>query len=390
MIRAATFFFSAVLCVVSCAAAATPRVPSGFTIAQIATVEGARSLAFAPDGTLFAGTRGGEVYAIPHADGAGAAGAPRAIAHFDDAPASGVAFSGSDLYVGTTSAIWRLTYNARSPRLLSPPYKLASVRTGSPPPGSDGDVHTTTSVAAFRNIIYASVGSSCNACVETDATRATIGRVRDGRYEPIAKRNRNAIALAVNTNTGALWEGTAGEDDLPAGHPYEIFDDVTAHAIPADYGWPFCYENRKRNPVRAWSGQSCADTVIPRVVFPAYETPMAAVFYPQASRGPYVFPAKYRGGAFVALHGSWHGPAQGLQGFMPPRVVFVAMRGDTPARPVDWNNPDAQWNEFVGGYQDGGTPHRSGRPGGIAVGPQGDLFVSDDATGAIYRIRPGK
>jgi glucose/arabinose dehydrogenase len=127
---------------------------------------------------------------------------------------------------------------------------------------------------------------------------------------------------------------------------------------------------------------------VPRVVFPAYETPIGAAFYPEKLSGPHAFPVKYRGGAFVALHGSWHGPAQGLSGYVPPRVVFVAMHGDVPATPVHWSDPTAQWSEFVGGYQAGASIRRIGRPTGIAIGPQGDLFVADDQTGAIYRIRP--
>ena len=59
-----------------------------------------------------------------------------------------------------------------------------------------------------------------------------------------------------------------------------------------------------------------------------------------------------------------------------------------PAHSVNWSDPTAQWLEFVSGYQQDGTPRRFGRPAGIAVGPQGDLFVADDAAGAIYRIRP--
>ncbi len=46
----------------------TPAPPQGFTIRTVATVHGARELAFAPDGTLFAGTGGGAVYIVPHAE----------------------------------------------------------------------------------------------------------------------------------------------------------------------------------------------------------------------------------------------------------------------------------------------------------------------------------
>jgi glucose/arabinose dehydrogenase len=245
------------------------------------------------------------------------------------------------------------------------------VRTGSAPAGSDGDVHTTTSVTIDGKTVYASVGSSCNQCVETDPTRATVGKIENGRYVVVARRIRNAIALAVDPSTHHLWVGDAGQDELPPGHPYEFFDDVSARRQPVDYGWPFCYENHRQKP---GTHENCANVARPQVVFPAYETPIGAVFA--------------RGGAFVTLHGSWHGPREGLGGYMPPRVVFIPMKNGRAARAVHWNDPSTQWNEFVGGYQDGGTVKRIGRPSGITVGPHGDLYLADDGTGAIYRITP--
>ena len=102
--------------------------------------------------------------------------------------------------------------------------------------------------------------------------------------------------------------------------------------------------------------------------------------------GRYAFPARYRGGIFVTRHGSWHTP-NGCAG--APEVDFVPMHGDAPATPVDWNDPTRQWQPFVRGYQPGcGASARIGRPTGITVGVDGSLFVADDATGAIDRIRP--
>lgn len=349
---------------------ASPAVQPGFSIQQIATVDGARELAAAPNGDLFVGTTGQDVYIIPRADASGAAGTPRVFAHFDDSPAAGVAFSNSALYVGTQFAIWRIPYRSGDMHARSV-QKLASVR----PSGIARD-HVTTSVAVARGALYASVGSSCNACrPDVDATRATIGRVAGGSYQVIAKNIRNAIALTANENTGSVWGGVAGQDELPAGHPYEIFDDISAHAPIADYGWPTCYENHR--------GNNCTGVAVTRVVFPAYATPIGAVFYPQNPGGRYVFPTRFRGGAFVTLHGSWHGPP-----FVAPAVVFVPMRGDSPIADVDWNDPNKQWTQFVGGYQGGATDQRIGRPTGITVGPQSDIFLADDMTGAIYRIRP--
>lgn len=380
---------SATLCLATgCAAGGSaadpmPRVPAGFTIQKIATVSQARELAVAPNGDLFVGTYGSDVYVVPHADGD--AGAPSVFAHFDNQPAAGLTLAGDTLYVGTQFAVYRIAYRSGDRAARSAPVKIAAVR----PSHTDRD-HETTSVAVSHGALYASVGSSCNACQpDLDETRATIQRVgANGSLTLRATHIRNAIALTTNPETGTLWAGVAGEDDLPVGHPYEIFDAVGLQTSVADYGWPWCYENRKANPVSKWAGHDCSKTAVPRVVFPAYETPIGAAFYPEKLSGPHAFPVKYRGGAFVALHGSWHGPAQGLSGYVPPRVVFVAMHGDVPATPVHWSDPTAQWSEFVGGYQAGASIRRIGRPTGIAIGPQGDLFVADDQTGAIYRIRP--
>ncbi|HTU80617.1 MAG TPA: hypothetical protein VMF61_00715 [Candidatus Acidoferrales bacterium] len=357
-------------------------IARGFSIDRIGTVEGARELAVAPNGDLFVGTLGNDVDVIPRAE-SDHPGAAHTFATFDNSPAAGVALGDGALFVGTQFAVYRLDYRTGDEKARGEPVKIASVRTS----GVARD-HRTTSVAVAGDVLYASVGSSCNACrPELDDTRATIQRIdlRSGKMTVEARNIRNAIALAVDPQTHTLWAGVAGVDDLPAYHPYEIFDAVTLHDAPVDYGWPACYENRRHDA--KWPG-ACADTPISRVVFPAYETPIGAVFYPADERGAHAFPVAYRGGAFVALHGSWHGPAEGLSGFVPPRVVFVAMHGDTPDRSVNWNDPTAQWREFVSGYQIGATAERVGRPTGLAVGPDGSLFLADDQTGDIYRIRP--
>ncbi len=367
---------------VPAAAVEMPRVIRGFTIERIATVEGARELAATPSGDVIVGTGGSNVYIVPNADGTPKT--PHIFATFDDEPAAGVALGQDALFVGTQFGVYRVAYRAGDEHARTAPEKLASVRTS-----RTSGAHVTTSVAFAKDTLYASVGSSCNACHDVDETRASIQRidVTTHKMSPFADHIRNAIALAFDPETAHLWAGVAGVDDLAVGHPYEIFDDVSAHDVPVDYGWPTCYENRRIAP--NWPG-TCSAAAVPRVVFPAYETPIGAVFYPQRPNGRYAFPARYRGGAFVTLHGSWHGPSNGLSGYMPPRVVFVPLHGDTPLRAVDWNDPTMQWSEFIGGYQNGGTIDRIGRPTGITVGPDGSLFVADDMTGAIYRIRPAQ
>jgi glucose/arabinose dehydrogenase len=355
------------------AAAAGVQVPDGFTIEAIARVNGPRELAVAANGDVFVGTNGSTIEVVP--DAQGSPGKPAAFAHVDDRPVAGVTIDGGTMYLGAQFGVYAVPFTPGDRTARETPRKIATLR----PSGVARD-HVTTSVAVARGTLYASVGSSCNNCQpDLDATRATIVQMHlDGSaMTPKAEHIRNAIALTVDAQTGALWAGVAGQDELAHGHPYEIVDDVSAHPGVADYGWPYCYEDR--TPVN--SDHDCSHAAVPRVVLPAYETPVGAVFYPAAQSGAHAFPAAYRGGLFVALHGSWHTPP------VPPRVVFVPMHGDEPQTSVDWSNPAAQWREFVGGFQqpDGS---RIGRPTGIAVGTDGSLFVADDGSGTIYRIRP--
>jgi glucose/arabinose dehydrogenase len=365
------------------------HVPNGFTIETIANVPGARELAALPNGDLIVGTESADVYIVPNAEGR--AGTSQVFASLDDERAAGVAFAAAThtLYVATMHHVWAIPYHGE--HRASSVGKIADVRAGDVAPGTDGDVHTTTSVAYAKGLVYASAGSSCNAtmdgggmpCVEVDVTRAAVSVMKpDGSgFTQRAKRIRNAIALAVNPQSGAVWVGDAGQDDLPFGHPYEFLDDLSAHSGDADYGWPDCEENH-RAYVR---GANCANTVEPLIELPAYSTIIGATFYPQRQGGRYVFPVRYRGGLFVSVHGSWHTKNGCLA--EPPRVIYVAMNGDRPVKKVDWANPTTQWIDFITGFQSGCTD-RIGRTTGVTVGSQGSLFVADDDAGVIYRIRP--
>ncbi len=337
--------FAAACVLVAAAPAAAPltgqaagavalTVPTGFVAERIATITWARELSVAPNGDLFVGTSGNAIYVVPDAEGN--PGEPRRFASVDDRPVAGVLVAGDAVFAGGQGGVYKIAYRTGDREARSGPQKIASVRTGG------GRGHSTTTIALSNGTLYASVGSSCNACDESDPTRATIQAMTpDGKnVRARAVDIRNAIALAVKPETGALWAGVAGRDDLEHGHPYEIFDDVTSHAGTPDYGWMKCYDDRK--PI---GGASCANVVVPKVVFPAYDTPIGAAFYPLDLKGAHAFPARYRGGAFVTLHGSWHQPP------VPPRVAFVPFRNGEPAKAVDWSNPDAQWTEFGGGCQ---------------------------------------
>ena len=386
----------------------------GETIA--AGLSSPRQLVALPNGDLLAGSndKANIVYIIPNADAKGAAGTPHVFVTLPNGAAQGIAMDPghTNLYVATNQSVWRVPYHAGdTSEPTSAAVEVAKLRRGGIPANSDGDVHFTSSVAATATTLYVGVGSSCNACTETDPTRATIQQIDLGTLAQSTKavRFRNALAVTVNPATGTVWAGGAGQDGLMPmngavvtgvtdprqAHPYEFFDPVSLHAGVADYGWPVCEENNHLyNPANT-PGASCTSSVnaaqkdvVPAVVFVAYATVIGATFYPPAQTGTYVFPSGYRGGAFVAMHGSWHEDASGRP-LSQPDVAFVPMSGDVPSKAVNWNDSTTQWSSFLYGFQDTSNGNRLGRPVGLAVGPQGSLFIADDFAGTIYRIRPG-
>lgn len=368
------------------------HVPHGFTVETIAEVNGARELAALPNGDLLVGTAGSQVEIV--ADAEGPVEAPQVFASFDDERAAGIAFAPDrrSIYVGTEHHVWLIPYagEKKAPTVR----RIADVRTGPTAPGTDGDVHHTTSVAYSNGRLYISIGSSCNArmsggsapCAEVDPTRAAVSVASpDGSHVTVrARRIRNAIAVAVNPDTGSVWVGDAGQDALPFGHPYEFLDDLSARSGVADYGWPYCEENRHAYV----AGADCSTAVVPLVELPAYSTIVGAAFYPLHQRGAHAFPQSYRGGLFASAHGSWHLDRNGCAA-APPRVAFIPMQRDRPVRSVNWSDPTTQWSDFATGFQSGCST-RIGRPTGIAVGAQGSLFIADDQAGLIYRVRPSR
>jgi glucose/arabinose dehydrogenase len=362
------------------------RVPAGFEVTIVANVSRARELAALPNGDLLVGTLGTTIALVPAAEGTGAAKTSVTFATLADDNIASVTYGpDGNVYAAGNHGVWRIGYTAGAAS-AGAITRIASVRTGAVSPTTDGDIHTTTSVAISGPLLYASVGSSCNACTEVDPTRASVQQMAlDGSgMTTKATRLRNAIALAVDPSTGYLWAGGAGQDTLPAGHPYETFDPVSARTGVVDYGWPTCYDDALA--VAGAAAGACSTITIPELVFPAYATIIGAAFYPATASGTYAFPKPYRGGMFASMHGSWHTTAGGASAAQP-QVAYVPFTGGRPATAVNWQDPNAQWQPFFSNF---GTTagNRVGQPTGVAVGARGSLFIADDLTGNIYRIRP--
>lgn len=336
--------------------AITPRLPPGFTAEVYASgLSAPRFLTFSPDGVLYVAESGdGNIIALPMDSATGRAARQVTVASGLQHPTS-LAFAGNVLYIGETSRVTRMTVDAdfhtsNQQRII----------TNLP----DSGIHVTRTVLIGPDgALYVSIGSSCNVCDESDPHRASVWQYRpDGssghRY---ARGLRNAVGMAVNPITHEIWVTNNGRDLMDDDTPP---DTIYALHAGANYGWPRCHAGDIIDPDMGKPGD-CRGVEQPLVKLQAHSAPLGLAF----STGS-AFPANYHG-LFVAYHGSWNRSAP--TGY---KVVFIPL--DSQGRVA---GPVA---DFATGWLRDGS--MSGRPVGLAVGPDGALYLSDDAAGLIYRI----
>jgi len=334
-------------------------VPPGFMVNVFAEgLNGPRFITFGPDGVLYvADRRADRIVALPDSDGDGIADGVRVFAEGLDKPHS-LVFHEEAWYVGVPSGVVRLVDTdgdgaANEATTLIDDY-----------PTSGHNTRTVDFLPDGRMVV--SVGSSCNVCEEGDPRRAAVV-VYDGPQATgetlFAVGLRNAVGLAVHPETGELWATNNGRDlmgdDLPPETVYIVRQG-------ADYGWPRCHSGRIEDPEFGFPG-ACEGVEAPLVEMQAHSAPLGMVFYTGES-----FPPEYQGDLFIAFHGSWNRSVP--TGY---KVVRLPLDGGTPAGPVE---------DFASGWLDETTFEVSGRPVGLAVGPDGALYISDDKGGIIYRV----
>ncbi|HEX6644894.1 MAG TPA: PQQ-dependent sugar dehydrogenase [Gemmatimonadales bacterium] len=361
----------------------------GRTLGQV------RELAVAPNGDLYAAVKadregqGGGVLAFRDTSGDGR---PDVRASFGPGGGNDVEIHDGHLYFARNDEIlrWRLT------GALEPEGDAERIVAGLPADGG----HVAKSLAFDGDDLYVNIGSRTNSCQENDRVagsrghdpctelerRAGIWRFSasrpgqtfaDGRR--FATGLRNAMALAVHPRSRVLHAVVHGRDQLAqnwgfsaeinASDPAEVLVAVTDGG---DYGWPYChYSNEGRrmvvSPEYAGAGgtRECAGVPAPLIAFPGHWAPLAMAFYESDAFGP-----GFRGGAFIAWHGSWNRAPLPQEGY---RVVFVPFRGDRPSGTWDTFAADA---ESATGL----------RASGLAVAPDGALYIAADRNATIWRV----
>jgi len=395
------------------------KLPASFCATVFADDIGhARQMIAAPSGVLYVNTWSGRYYGndTPHAGGflvalqdKSGAGKADVIERFGETVQSGGAGgTGIGVYKGSIYA----ENNDRILRYSLPagsivPNGSADTIVSELPLGGDHPMHPF--IISPEGSMYVDVATATNSCQLRNRTLESPGaepctelETRGGIWlfdadktnqtfsaaDRFATGIRNAEGFAID-RSGRIFVTQQGRDQLHANWPNLYRPDQEA-TVPAeellilkaegDYGWPECYydsfvEKLVLAPEYGGDGGKtagvCANKIGPIAAFPAHWAPNAMVRYDKEQ-----FPTRYRDGVFIAFHGSWDRAPYPQSGY---NVVFQPLAG---------NRASGACEIFADGFAGAvrSPANAEHRPSGLAVGPDGSLYVSDDTRGRIYRI----
>jgi glucose/arabinose dehydrogenase len=345
---------------------ATLHVPPGFRVSLFADKLGnPRGMLLAPNGDVILSEPGeGKITILRDANHDGIAEQRFTFASGLDEP-YGLAFHDHWLYAGNENAVVRFPYKAGQTAASGDPEPIASL-----PPGG----HSTRGIVFNRagTKMYVSVGSASNVSSGEAPERAAIVEFNpDGSGKRIfANGLRNPVGMAWEPATGSLWTAVNERDGLGD----ELVPDyVTSVQAGAFYGWPFTYLGQHEDPRHAGERPDLVRKAIPpSVLIQSHSAPLGIAFYQGT-----MFPAEYRGRAFVALHGSWNRSRR--TGY---KIISIPFRN---------GHPTGGYDDFVAGWMTDETSRVVwGRPVGLLVLADGSLLISDDGAGKIWRVTYGK
>jgi glucose/arabinose dehydrogenase len=390
------------------------ELPTGFCATVFAEgVAGARHIAVAPNGDVFvntdarrargpsAGGGSGSIVALRDTNRDGKADVRQ---RFGVGGGTGIALDGNLLYATAANSIVRYRL---APGSLTPIGEPDTIVTDLPMSGS----HRSHNFVVNGRTLYVNIGSASNVCEQGGRqagspgnnpcteleTRAGIWQFETGRLRQrptngtrFATGLRNSVALTRNPFDGYLYATVHGRDMLHDLWP-QLFTIEKSAENPgeelvridrgSDYGWPYCYHDVDRRvlvlaPEYGGDGQQtgqCSGKTQALMAFPGHWAPDGMLFYTGSQ-----FPGEYRGGAFIAFHGSWNRAPLPQAGF---RVVFAPFRS---------NRLVGSFTTFADGFNPAPTAARAGsgthRPVGLAQGPDGSIYITDDAGGTIWKV----
>jgi glucose/arabinose dehydrogenase len=341
------------------------KLPDGFQVDVYAEgFEQPRFMALGPKGELLVSDaiKNGSVYVFP--DGAKNVKPEQRKKLIEGLERPyGLAFWKDYLYVGETTSIKRYKYDAGN-QTVGKGEEVISLA------GLDGG-HWTRSLLFDRKgeKLYVGTGSRSNVSAGEDPRRAAINRYNpDGSgHETFASGTRNPIGLHWYPGTDTLWAAVQERDLLGDDLVPDYFTHVQQGGF---YGWPFAYIGPHEDPRRKGENADLvAKTIVPDVILGAHVAVLDYIFYTGKQ-----FPAEYRGGAFLAWHGSWNRSKRVGQ-----EIAFLPYKNGKPAAD--------QPRHFLTGWML--SPEKRevwGRPVALLQLPDDSVLVSDDGGNKIWRI----
>lgn len=382
-------------------------LPAGFGALKVATGLGeARHITVTLQGDIYvklsSAYKGQTIYYLHDNNSDGRAEVQTGFGNYTG---TGIAVKNGYLYASSDEEIFRYKLNAGN-KVINPE-KPEKIITGL----LSRHQHESKSLALDNEgNIYVNIGAYSNSCQEKDRSKGSMGIMPcpildsaggiwkfkvdklnqtygDGmRY---ATGLRNVVGLDWNTTTNSLFVMQHGRDGLHDLFP-DLYDTKQSAELPAECmyelkqgvncGWPYIYYDQFQkkkiiNPEYGGDGKKTTteNIIDPVAAFPGHMAPNGLLFYTGN-----MFPEKYKNGAFIAFHGSWNRSPEPQKGYL---VAFVPFKDGKPNG--DW---EIFADNFAGGAEFVSPSKAKHRPCGLAQGPDGSLYISDDSGGTIYRI----
>ena len=382
-------------------------LPNGFAALKVADNLGrTRHIVVNKQGAIYAKLErldnGKGILVLKDTDGDGRAETKTSFGNYTG---TGIAIKGNYLYAASNKEVFKYALNDNGD--IVDENAAATIVTGLVDKGQHNSKSITLDNAGN---IYVNVGAPSNSCQEKDRTKGSMGMMpcpildsAGGIWQfkvdqlnqsyasgvRYATGLRNVVGLDWNNQLNQLFVTQHGRDMLNNLFP-DLYDTTTSAELPSETmyaikkgdnaGWPYVYYDHIKGkkmmaPEYGGDGVKTVDDkyINPAMAFPAHMAPNGLLFYTGNQ-----FPARYKNGAFIAFHGSWNRSPLPQEGYY---VVFV---------PYENGKPTGKWEVFANGFSGKSVVKNprdaQHRPCGLAEGPDGSLYISDDVKGTIYRI----
>lgn len=338
------------------------KVPDGFKVEKWAENLGnARMMIAGQDGAIYVTARDeGQVIMLRDTNGDGKADQNQVVAEKKDV--HGITIHENSMYLATIKEILRADIHQDG--------TLGELQVLVDDLPDGGQHPNRTMKFGPDNMLYVSIGSTCNACEEPNPEHATILQLNaDGSNRKVyAHGLRNTTGFDFHPDTKEFWGMDHNTDWLGNDESHEELNKIEEGA---HYGWPFVYDDGKKMPHREPENKDHEELIekakSPVLLYQPHSSALSFKFYTENQ-----FPEEYKNDAFVTMRGSWN--RENPTGYKVVRIRF------------NNNNQPEDFEDFVTGFLlEDGRSH-FGRLVGLTVHNDGSLLFTDDSNGVVYRV----